>query len=98
MQSHHRIGPFVVAGPETSVVVRAGASSWNENEIALHIHGHDGPSIGGARLPICILAIVWVRRRGIEDRNPTPPQNPGAGIKGSHDTCRHGDALVVINR
>ncbi len=44
-QRHHGIGPLVVAGPQATVIVGAGASGGNKDQISLRVDSHDRPGI-----------------------------------------------------
>src|SRR5690242_19410419 len=50
-QSDHGVGPLVVAGSQTTVVVRAGTSRRNEEQVAFLVDRHDGPGVASAAAP-----------------------------------------------
>src|SRR5207249_4495285 len=109
MEGYDRIGPFVVAAPEPTEVIRAGAASWHEDEIALRIDGHDGPRVcsAGALLNVLLIrlscraatgSVLTSRRwRGIGDWIPTPSKSARTHIKGAHDSGWHGSELIVVD-
>ncbi len=91
------VGPFVVAGTEAAVVVRAGAASGDEEQVALGIYGHDGPSIARAAAPGRVFAFRR-RRRGIGgERVPAPAKSARAGVVSAHNASGHVHSMIVVD-
>ena len=97
MQRHHGICPFVIAKPQTAIVIRACAARGNEHQIALEVHRHNRPSVSRATSPrirrICFIAVGRIPRNGI----PTPPQGTRTCIERPHHSSRHVHPMVVID-
>src|SRR2546430_806236 len=93
-QGDNGICPFVVAGTQAAVIVRAGAAGGDEDEVTLWINRHDGPGVGRSAAP-CFGGSTsgGIRRNWI----PTPAQRARARVKCAHHTGGHVHATVIVN-
>src|ERR1700733_2996355 len=92
MKGNDRVRPLIITGTQSAVIIRAGASRRNEDQIALLVDGHDRPGVRSARVPGFCRISIW------RDRIPTPPQRAGACVEGAHDAAGHNGTRVVIDR
>src|SRR6516164_10113095 len=97
-QGNYRIRPSVIAGPQSTVVVWAGASGRNEEQITFVVHGHDGPCVAGAALPLLCRAVAGGSLAARVDGIPTPAQSPAACVESPDHSARHIHAIVVVDR
>src|SRR5438132_1867441 len=95
MKGDHRIGPLVVAGTQSAIIVRAGAAGGNEDKVPLRIDSHNGPGVCSTAFPRLSRGGTAgrVRRNGI----PTPAQSAGSRVESSHHAGWHIDTAVIVD-
>lgn len=96
-ESDDRVGPLVVAGAQAAVVIGAGASCGNEEQVALLVDNHDGPGVASAAAPGRSLAFGSGSGRICGKRVPAPSKSAGAGVISPHDATSHVRAMIVVN-
>src|SRR5215470_15270563 len=96
-QCDYRVGPLVIAGAQAAVVIRTGASSGDEEQVAFLVHNHNGPGVSGTAAPARAFAFSCgsggIRRKGI----PAPTKSAGARVVSADDSASHIHAMIVVN-
>src|ERR1700726_5017337 len=96
-QSYDGVGPFVISGSQSTVIVRAGTSRRHKNQITLDVHSHDGPCVPCAAAPCFALALASRHCRIRRKRTPAPTQRAGASVISAYHAACHVHAVIVVN-